>query len=79
LLDCLPGRYRQALILAEYQGLSRDDIAERLDIAASEAESRLRRGREMVREAMWDWCHLAAERDGRTLPYQPSCPTCVAS
>lgn len=55
LLDCLPGEYRQALILTDVHGLSPGDIADRLDIAPAAAEGRIRRGRAMVREALLDW------------------------
>ncbi len=55
LLDCLPGEYRQALILTDFLGLSPGDIADRLDIAPAAAEGRIRRGRAMVREALLDW------------------------
>ena len=62
-LACLPGKVRQALIMTEYQGLGAREIAERLDISPAEAESRVREGREMLREALSDWCHWAAERE----------------
>ena len=65
---CLPGTYRQALILAEYQGLQPSEIAARLDISPSEAEARVRRGREMMSEALLDWCHFEAEPKGWLLP-----------
>jgi len=55
LLDCLPGEYRQALILTDVHGLSPGDIADRLDIALAAAGARIRRGRAMLREALLDW------------------------
>jgi DNA-directed RNA polymerase specialized sigma24 family protein len=62
-LACLPGKVRQALTMAEYQGLGVREIAERLDISPAEAEARVRDGREMLREALLDWCHWAVERE----------------
>ena len=62
-LDCLPGKVRQALIMIEYQSLRVREIAERLDISPAEAESRVQIGREMLSEALSDWCHWAVERD----------------
>ena len=76
MLACLPGATRQALIMAEYLGLQPSEMAERLDISVSEAEARVRRGREMVGEAVLDWCHWAFERVGRVLPYRVDCPVC---
>lgn len=66
LLDCLPGTYRQALIMADYLGLSSPEMAARLDISASEAEARVRRGREMIREALLDWCRWVDEQSPDT-------------
>ncbi|MBK7217261.1 MAG: DUF3565 domain-containing protein [Candidatus Promineofilum sp.] len=68
LVACLPGSYRQAVVMAEYQGLRPPAMAERLDISPSEAEARVRRGREMLNEALLDWCHFEAERQGWVLP-----------
>lgn len=62
-LACLPGKVRQALIMAEYQGSGMQEIAERLDISVPEAQSRVRGGREMLREALMDWCHWVVERE----------------
>lgn len=78
MLACLPGKYRQALILAEYQGLKQHEIAGRLDISPSEAKSRVQRGREKLREALLDCCHFEFDRYGRVLPYQPHCAACAA-
>lgn len=77
MLACLPGAYRQALIMAEYLGLSSPQMAARLDIFPSEAETRVRRGREMVGEAVLDWCHWVFERGGQVLPYQVGCAACA--
>ena len=78
MLACLPGTYRQALLMAEERGLTPDEIADRLDIPLAAAESRVARGRAILREALLDWCHFAAESNGGTLPYRPDCPGCVA-
>ena len=77
LFACLPGAYRQALILIEYQGLPPWGIADRLDIPLVEVKSRVQKGREMLLEALLDWCHFAAESDGWVLPYRAGCPACV--
>ena len=77
-LACLPGPSRQALLLADFQHLTPDEIADRLDVLSAEAESRVARGRAILREALLDWCHFAAESNGGTLPYRLDCPGCVA-
>ena len=77
-LACLPGKYRQALIMVEYQGLKQHEIAERLGISLSGAKSRVQRGREMIREALLDCCHFEFDRHGHVLQYQPRCAACAA-
>lgn len=77
-LACLPGPFRQALLLVDFQGLTADELADRLDISPTEARSRIGQGREMLREALSDWCHFAAEGDGAVLAYRAGCPACVA-
>ena len=76
MLACLPGTPRQALLLAG-GGVTPVAIAARLDIPLGEVEARLRRGRALLREALWDCCHVAAESDGWALPYRPDCLTCA--
>lgn len=77
MLACLPGTYRQVLLMAEERGLTLDEIAERLDIPVAEAVSRVEGGREMWREALLDWCHFQVDRGGSVLPYEADCPTCA--
>lgn len=64
LLDCLPGPYRQALILTDYRRLDPIQIAGRLDIPLADAEARIRDGRATLREALLDWTQFAADRAG---------------
>ncbi len=49
-LDHLPDDYRQVLLLKDYQQLSNQEIAERLNISLAATKSRLHRAREMVRD-----------------------------
>lgn len=73
-LACLPGKYRQALIMVEYQGLKQHEIAERLGISLSGAKSRVQRGREMIREALLDCCHFEFDRHGTYSSTSPVAP-----
>lgn len=50
LLDSLPEKYRLALVLHYYHHLSYDEIAETLEVSRRTVESRLYRGRTMMRE-----------------------------
>lgn len=50
LLDSLPEKYRLALVLHYYHRFSYDEIAEILEVSRRTVESRLYRGRNMMRE-----------------------------
>ncbi|MES2461434.1 MAG: sigma-70 family RNA polymerase sigma factor [Armatimonadota bacterium] len=51
----LPHEYRQVVVLADIQGLPYQEIADQLDIPVGTVRSRLSRGRERVRRALFAW------------------------
>jgi RNA polymerase sigma-70 factor (ECF subfamily) len=51
----LPAEYRQVIALADIQGLPYQEIADRLNIPVGTVRSRLSRGRERVRRAVFAW------------------------
>ncbi len=78
MLRCLPPKYRQALELTDFQGLSQADLADRLHISLSGAKSRVQRAREKLKEALLDCCHFEFDRYGRVIDYYANCPECAA-
>jgi len=75
MVDLLPDRYRQAVVLSELQGLPQQEVAERLGLSLSGAKSRVQRGRQMLREALLDCCHFEFDRLGHLIDYAPR-PDC---
>jgi len=57
---------REAILLAEIQGLRVTDAAARVGLSLTGMKSRVRRARHRLRKAMLDCCHLAL--DGRGTP-----------
>ena len=51
-IDRLPRRYREAVLLCELDGASRQDAARRLELAEGTLSSRLARGRTLLRERL---------------------------
>lgn len=78
MLDCLPPKYRQALILTEFHGLTQQELADQLRLSLSGAKSRVQRAREKLREAFLDCCHFEFDRRGRVIQYQPRCAACAS-
>ncbi len=77
MLNCLPEKYRQALVLTELQGMTQVEMAGRLGLSVSGAKSRVQRAREKLREAFLDCCHFEFDRLGMVIDYQPKCAQCA--
>jgi RNA polymerase sigma-70 factor, ECF subfamily len=77
MVTSLPGEYRQALLLTEYEGLSQRELAERLGLSLSGAKSRVQRAREKLKAMLLDCCHFEFDRLGKIIDYQPRCACCT--
>lgn len=75
MVNGLPDKYRQALLLTEFEGLKQTELAERLGISISGAKSRVQRGREMLRQELFDCCHFEFDLRGNMVDYVPR-PAC---
>jgi len=67
----LPSPYRQALTLTELEGRSQKEAAEMLGISLSGMKSRVQRGREKLRSALEDCCHIALDARRRVVGVEP--------
>ncbi len=67
----LPPRYREAIELAEIQGLTQSEVGVRLGLSLSGAKSRVQRGRVKLTGLLLDCCHFELDRYGNVLEYQP--------
>lgn len=76
-VDALPERYRQALILTEYEGLNQKQMAERLGISLSGAKSRVQRARQKVMDALLTCCHFEFDVRGILCCYRSQCCCCA--
>lgn len=76
--NCMPEKYRQALVLTEYQGLTQREVAEQLGISLSGAKSRVQRAREKLKNILLNCCHFELDRLGNILGYQPRCGCCAS-
>jgi RNA polymerase sigma-70 factor, ECF subfamily len=67
----LPSPYREALTLTELEGLTQKDAALMLGISLSGMKSRVQRGRQQLRKALEDCCHIALDVRGRVVSCAP--------
>ena len=67
----LPSPYREALTLTELEGLTQKDAAAMLGISLSGMKSRVQRGRQQLRKALDDCCHIALDARNRVVSCEP--------
>ncbi len=80
MIETLPEKYAQALLLFEFQGLSIVEVAEKLGISSSCAKSRVQRGRKLVRDSLMNCCHFEFDRFGTIIDIRPvTCCCCNIS
>lgn len=71
LIGQLPETYREAVRLAELDGLTQQDVADRLGLSLSGAKSRIQRGRAMLRDVLEQCCRFEFDRRGNLLDVAP--------
>lgn len=77
-MRCLPEKYGQALLLADLEGMTQRDLAERLGLSLSGAKARVQRARRLLRAAMMNCCQFEFDRRGRVIAYASrACNPCA--
>lgn len=80
LIEGLPQRYRDALMLVEIDGIGQQDAARRLGLSVSGLKSRLQRGRRQLKQAVVRCCAIELDRRGGIIAYSPrraaAAPSC---
>jgi RNA polymerase sigma-70 factor, ECF subfamily len=67
----LPSPHREALTLTELEGLTQKQAAEMLGTTLPAMKSRVQRGRQQLRAALEDCCHIALDVRGRVMSCEP--------
>jgi RNA polymerase sigma-70 factor (ECF subfamily) len=70
MLSRLPQKYREALVLADLEGIAQAEIARRLGLSLSGAKSRVQRAREQLKTLLMECCHFEFDCRGRVSDYQ---------
>jgi RNA polymerase sigma-70 factor (ECF subfamily) len=73
MIEHLPERYRDALLLAEFEGLPLKEVAERLGLSLPGAKSRVQRGRAKFKELMLACCRFEFDSRGKPISYTSNC------
>lgn len=75
-LDCIGEPYREALVLADLEGVPQTELARRLGISHSGAKSRVQRARKRMAALIQECCHLEFDHYGSVIDYRPRGPKC---
>jgi RNA polymerase sigma-70 factor (ECF subfamily) len=67
----LPDKYRDAVQLSEIEGLSHQEVADRLGLSLPAAKSRIQRGRIMLKGILDQCCVFHFDRRGNLMDYDP--------
>lgn len=71
MIDSLPEPYREAVVLTEFEGLTQQELADRVGISLSGAKSRVQRGREQLKAMLTECCTFEFDRRGRVFECTP--------
>lgn len=71
MIQSLDDGYRQAVEMAEIEGLSQQEVGDRLGLSLSGAKSRIQRGRVMLKESLQQCCDFEFDRRGRMTDCNP--------
>jgi RNA polymerase sigma-70 factor (ECF subfamily) len=70
MIEHLPEPYRQAVKLAELEGVTQRELAHRVGVSLSGAKSRVQRARQQLREMVLDCCHVEHDRRGNVIDFE---------
>ncbi len=71
LIERLPDKYKVAIELTEFEGLTQKEMGDRLGLSLAGAKSRAQRAREKLRQLLFECCTFEIDRRGNILEYQP--------
>ena len=71
MIRLLPEGYRDAVQLAEIEGLPQQEVADRLDLSLFGANSRIQRGRAMLKGELEQCCRFEFDSRGNMMDYDP--------
>ena len=73
-IHCLPDHYRDAVLMAEIEGLKHQEVADREKISLPAAKARVQRGRQMLKQLLAECCEFEFDRRGQVIGYESRAP-----
>ena len=79
MIDSLPEKYQEAIMLTEYEGLTQKKMAEKLEMSISGAKSRVQRARQKLKKMLFSCCHFEFDCYRHIIDYYPHRQVCCSS
>lgn len=79
MINNLPEKYKQAIILTEYKNITQKQLSLQLGISVSGAKSRVQRGRKLLKDMILECCSLEFDKNGNVIDYKykkSGCKSC---
>ena len=76
MIKSLPEKYKEAVILTEFQNLTQKELSEKMGLSLSGAKSRVQRGRGKLKQMLLGCCHLEFDRLGNVINYKHRSDDC---
>lgn len=76
MIHSLPEKYKEALLLTEFENLTQKELSERLGLSLSGAKSRVQRARKQLQEVLLKCCHIEFDYSGHIADYRHKKSTC---
>lgn len=76
MLDDLPEKYKEAILLTEFENLTQKELSKKTGLSLSAAKSRVQRGRKKLKGMLLGCCHLEFDRTGNVIEYKHRSSEC---
>lgn len=70
MINNLPEKYKEVILLFEFEKLTQKEISEKLGITVSAVKSRVQRGRKILKEMLLGCCQLEFDSLGHVIDYE---------
>jgi RNA polymerase sigma-70 factor (ECF subfamily) len=76
IIDSLPEKYKEVVILAEFNSMTQKEISEEIGISLSGVKSRVQRSRKILKARLLACCNLEFDRIGNVIDYKKKNSDC---
>ncbi|NTW05832.1 MAG: RNA polymerase sigma factor SigZ [Peptococcaceae bacterium] len=76
IIDSLPEKYKEVVILAEFNSMTQKEISEKTGLSLSGVKSRVQRSRKILKTRLLDCCNLEFDRIGNVIDYKKKSSDC---